>query len=101
MNFVVKDSDPVKPDDILGKLTLSYDQFLPDGFVGEMQLEQAGDGCEAFLKFEIAVGEKREEPLEPAEAIPAEAVSPLEASAGNASQEDLVDTKVAPKGLCC
>merc|ERR1712203_14515 len=78
LSFVIKDSDPLKPDDILGKMVLSHDQFLPDGLAAEMKLEQAGDGCEAFLKFEVVVGEKRDEPVdvaevtEPAEAVPVE-----------------------------
>merc|ERR1712190_327297 len=54
--FVVKDQDPLKPDDLLGKVTLKPDQFYDSGFEGEVELTEAGDKTgQAFLKIKIDV----------------------------------------------
>jgi len=55
ITFLVKDMDPAKPDDALGKVVLETSQFLPGGFEGEVPLTEAGSGIEAFLKLKIVV----------------------------------------------
>jgi len=113
LQFTVKDSDPLKPDDFLGTFTLTYDQFFPNNFNGEMKLEKAGQGCDAFLTIEIFVGER--EPRQAA-GVTADAIDPVQVDVGMGSgntgagvdgnnmrpvQEDVLDTKTAPVGLCC
>jgi len=55
ITFLVKDKDPLKPDDALGKVVLESSQFFPGGFNGEVALTEAGDGIEAFLKMSVEV----------------------------------------------
>merc|ERR1712176_279863 len=43
LTFTVKDKDPLKPDDILGTVSLPYDSFK-DGYEGELNLTQTGEG---------------------------------------------------------
>merc|ERR1712050_264685 len=109
LSFVVKDSYPLKQDDFLGKLILSPDRFFPDGFSGEIQLDQAGDGCEAFLKIEVKLEQPCQDPLEIQEAKepsqepvtgPVE-TEPMPDATRHIVQEEVVETKVAPTGLCC
>jgi len=101
--FTVKDSDPLKQDDFLGKLTLTHDQFLPNGFSGEVQLVSAGDGIEAFLTIDVVVGDTVEQPLDLVEPILAEEgkYGIVDTATERLLPEDLVDAKVAPQGLCC
>jgi len=55
ITFLVKDKDPLKPDDALGKVVLESPQFFPGGFDGEVALTEAGIGIEASLKMRIEV----------------------------------------------
>merc|ERR1712048_1315554 len=55
ITFSVWDKDTVKWDDKLGNATLSSAQFHSGGFNGELQLADAGDGIEAYLKIEVTV----------------------------------------------
>jgi len=50
--FTVFDRDVMKKDDILGKVTLSGDQVAA-GFHGELELDMAGDGVEAYLQVSV------------------------------------------------
>lgn len=52
LRLTVKDSDPLKWDDCLGCALLTADQ-VRSGFVGELALEGAGDGVEAFLHVRV------------------------------------------------
>merc|ERR1712228_183076 len=103
LSFTVKDSDPLKADDLLGKVMLTADQFLPDGFSGEVQLTDAGEGSEAFLTLEIVIGkiERLSDALDQTtdEIVKENGADPNVCVA----QEDpvVVETKVAPNGLCC
>jgi len=49
--FTVKDRDPLK-DDILGKATLTQEQ-VKQGFAGELQLTEVGEGVQAFLNVKV------------------------------------------------
>eukprot|EP00420_Gonyaulax_spinifera_P007998 CAMPEP_0197938898 /NCGR_PEP_ID=MMETSP1439-20131203/118886_1 /TAXON_ID=66791 /ORGANISM="Gonyaulax spinifera, Strain CCMP409" /LENGTH=439 /DNA_ID=CAMNT_0043561987 /DNA_START=57 /DNA_END=1376 /DNA_ORIENTATION=+ len=53
LKFTVWDKDPVGHD-MLGSVTLQPEQIHPDGFEGELQLEGAGKGVEAFLTVDVA-----------------------------------------------
>jgi len=55
VTFVVKDKDPAKPDDFLGKLVMEGSQFYPNGFEGEVPLTEAGAGIDAFMKVKVVV----------------------------------------------
>jgi len=55
LSFTVKNKDPSKPDDVLGKATLTTKQFLEDGFDGELELAHAGKGVQAYLKVKVTV----------------------------------------------
>merc|ERR1712232_1118195 len=55
LTFTVKASDPIKPDDFLGKVTLNSDIFFPHGFEGEISLTETGERVEAFLKVKVEV----------------------------------------------
>merc|ERR1712176_1384486 len=44
-----------KPDDFLGKVTLTTPQFFPNGFDAEVPLVEAGQGIEAFLTVKITI----------------------------------------------
>merc|ERR1711971_518217 len=50
--FTVYDKDTGKSDDLLGTVTLTAQQFL-QGFAGELALQDAGKGIQAFLKVKI------------------------------------------------
>jgi len=89
LTFTVKDKDSFKSDDLLGVVTLACEKFIETGFEGELQLTNAGN-TEAFLKIKVEIGEKvKAEPEEPLPAVKPEPIEPI------------VETKVAPKGLCC
>merc|ERR1712113_246101 len=51
--FSVFDSDPMKGDDVLGKLVLPSHQFYPMGVAGEFKLDNAGKNVEAFLTINL------------------------------------------------
>merc|ERR1712151_1029073 len=53
--FTVFDSDPMKGDDVLGKLVLPSHQFYPVGVQGEFRLDNAGKNVEAFLTISLEV----------------------------------------------
>lgn len=55
--FEVWDKDTVGKD-FLGRVILQSEQFHPDGFDGEIALEDAGEGIEAFLTVHIAPAEE-------------------------------------------
>jgi len=50
--FTVLDRDAGKKDDLLGKVMLSGEQ-VASGFNGELRLDMAGDGVEAYLKVSV------------------------------------------------
>merc|ERR1719476_843582 len=58
LKFTVKDKDPLKPDDILGTVTLPSESFLGAGFDGELQLTQTTNDIPSFLKIRVEVGDK-------------------------------------------
>jgi len=51
--FNVYDQDVGKTDDFLGVCTLESYQFFPNGFEGELALDQAGENILAYLKIKI------------------------------------------------
>merc|ERR1712048_1203079 len=51
--FSVFDKDYGKADDLLGKVLLPNKEFYPNGFEGELRLDEAGHGIEAYLKVKI------------------------------------------------
>jgi len=53
LDFVVYDHDPAKPDDVLGKATLTPENFAADGYNGELELTGAGEGMRSYLKLMI------------------------------------------------
>merc|ERR1712194_290653 len=57
LTFAVKDKDPLKADDILGCVSLPYGSFK-DGYEGELELSQTGDGITSSLFVKVAIGEK-------------------------------------------
>mmetsp|Transcript_35493 Transcript_35493/g.101347 ORF Transcript_35493/g.101347 Transcript_35493/m.101347 type:complete len:765 (+) Transcript_35493:57-2351(+) len=59
--LTVWDSDYGKSHDLLGRITLPTVQFYPDGFNGELQLEDAGKGVRALLKIEVSRSRPRPE----------------------------------------
>lgn len=69
--FNVWDKDLGKAPDFLGKLTLTHDQFYPDGFSGELPLAEAGKGTHAFLCVEVAL-------IDPKDAEAKDAVADIE-----------------------
>lgn len=84
LQFTIRDSDPAKPDDMLGKLTISAEQFHNGGFEGTLPLTDTGAKEEATLSVKVQIGEKLEEPM--TESAPAEA-PPAEASPSPATDE--------------
>jgi len=68
LEFIVKDKDPAKPDDILGRVTLPSERFYPDGsFEGDLVLGETGTEQQASLTLRIIVGDEqtpREEIIE-------------------------------------
>jgi len=61
LRFSVKDSDPLKQDDVLGSFTLTQDLWFALGssrFSGEVQLVDAGAGRQAFLTIDVYMGEQ-------------------------------------------
>lgn len=98
LQFTIKDSDPAKPDDVLGKLTIPAAQFHESGFEGTLPLTSTGVKEEATLTFKVQLGEKpAEDPppaadgpaaepeQQPAEAPPAEDAPVLEETAVTSS----------------
>jgi len=53
--FTVRDKDVVKSDDLLGRVTLSAQEFNPYGFQGHLQLVDAGKGVRATLMVKISM----------------------------------------------
>mmetsp|Transcript_14042 Transcript_14042/g.40072 ORF Transcript_14042/g.40072 Transcript_14042/m.40072 type:complete len:446 (+) Transcript_14042:84-1421(+) len=51
--FILYDKDEVTAHDALGKVVLKSEQFHPDGFEGEIALEDTG-GAEAYLTIDVA-----------------------------------------------
>merc|ERR1712083_508208 len=60
LTFTVKDKDPLKPDDLLGCVSLPYDSFKY-GFEGQLTLTQTGEGITSSLLVKVATGEKVEQ----------------------------------------
>lgn len=54
LEFTVWDQDWGKPDDFLGKATLSSTEFLENGFEGDLLLQKAGAGVRASLRVRVA-----------------------------------------------
>lgn len=56
MQFTVYDEDMGgAKKDLLGKAILTYKEVFPDGFEGEIKLEEAGDAPEAKLKIKVEI----------------------------------------------
>merc|ERR1712217_877879 len=53
LKFTVYDSDPLKGDDVLGTVTMTSENFYPQGLAGEVLLDNAGKNVEAFLMINI------------------------------------------------
>jgi len=51
--FTVYDQDTVGKGDCLGTVTLASEHFFPDGFEGDVPLNDAGKGVEAFLTVRV------------------------------------------------
>lgn len=98
LTFTVKDKDTLKPDDYLGTVTLSSDQFLETGFDGELPLSNAGKGIEAFLTIKIVVNP---EPVEEVVEEKKTAATPVAPPPDPVKAVPVVESTVAPKGLCC
>merc|ERR1712083_915362 len=73
--FTVFDSDPMKGDDVLGKLSVRSDQFYPGGVAGEFKLENAGKNVEAFLTLNLTF-------VQPMAAAPVTSMVPMEPVVG-------------------
>lgn len=54
--FTVKDKDPLKPDDFLGKVSVPFEAFTDSVFEGELQLTETQGELESFLKLKIELG---------------------------------------------
>lgn len=48
------DKDYLKPDDVLGRVTLSCQRFAVAGWKGELDLLEAGNGVNATLHVEVS-----------------------------------------------
>ncbi|CAE8642249.1 unnamed protein product [Polarella glacialis] len=57
LKFRVFDEDWGTTDDLLGHFTLEPSQFYPNGFAGELRLNDAGKGHEAYLEVQISNAE--------------------------------------------
>jgi len=55
LTFYVWDKDFGKKDDFLGWAALSTEVFHPDGFEGEVRLNEAGQDINAFLKVKVKI----------------------------------------------
>lgn len=64
LTFTIKDKDPLKPDDILGSVSLPYESFKDAGFEGELQLAGTGEGIASFVQVKVELGEKVEQVVE-------------------------------------
>ncbi|CAK0841442.1 unnamed protein product, partial [Prorocentrum cordatum] len=53
LSFSIYDWDRISRDDMLGRATLHAYQFLPQGFDGELPLENAGKGVCAFIHIRV------------------------------------------------
>lgn len=56
LTFVVKDKDPAKPDDILGKVTVPFASFAEGTYEGELQLTETQNDLACFLNVKIEMG---------------------------------------------
>merc|ERR1719210_2261279 len=69
LEFIVKDKDLAKSDDILGRVTLPSERFYPDGiFEGDLVLEETETEPKASLTLRIVVGDEqtpKEEIIDP------------------------------------
>eukprot|EP00971_Amphidinium_carterae_P161164 3195444-Amphidinium_carterae.1 len=54
LEFQIYDSDTANFDDVLGKVRLAPEK-IAQGFDGELQVEDAGKGMEAFLKVQVSL----------------------------------------------
>merc|ERR1712241_908357 len=54
--FTVFDSDPMKRDDVLGKVVLRSEQFYPQGIAGDLLLEGTRTKVQSFLTINIQFG---------------------------------------------
>lgn len=55
LEFSVYDSELIKADDLLGQLTLTSGQVLPNGLDGVFNLSEAGKGIQATLQVRVVV----------------------------------------------
>jgi len=104
LQFTVKDKDPLKPDDILGTVTLPGEKFLEAGFDGELLLTETTNAVESLLKVKIQVGETARDNDENA-ASPARDETKIveEVHRNNSEPVDITVEAVAqePKTWCC
>lgn len=62
LKFSIWDKDNIKRDDFLGCCYLSSAKFHPDGFEGELLLQEAGKNRQAFVKVRIEKAAKVDQP---------------------------------------
>eukprot|EP00928_Gymnodinium_smaydae_P026047 TRINITY_DN20558_c0_g3_i1.p1 TRINITY_DN20558_c0_g3~~TRINITY_DN20558_c0_g3_i1.p1 ORF type:complete len:1320 (-),score=271.03 TRINITY_DN20558_c0_g3_i1:245-4204(-) len=53
--FTVWDDDGLQQDDVIGSFTLDSHRFASEAFDAEVQLDEAGDGVEAFLNIAVSI----------------------------------------------
>jgi len=80
LEFVVKDSDTGKPDDLLGNAKLPS-KYIANGFDGELPLTDAGKGIQAFLKVQVSPTPPGAAPAAPAAGAAAGPAAPPTATA--------------------
>lgn len=104
LQFTIKDSDPAKPDDVLGKLTIPAKQFHTEGFEGTLPLTETGAKEETTLTVKVQMGDKPEEAVAepaPAEEPPVEAAEEAPAEDADPDDAPVVEELNANKSTCC
>lgn len=81
--FSVYDYDRGKDPDFLGHVTLPSEKFFPNGFAGEVTLDKAGPGINAYLNIEVSTSSPQGRSMWPApDAFPVDAV-PVDTKPGD------------------
>jgi Ca2+-dependent lipid-binding protein len=104
ITLTVKDKDPLKPDDILGKATLPCDSFLESGFSGDLQLSETSTATPSFLNVTVEVGEKKQEPSAAEQEKvdePATADTVEQRDVTNAEDAPVVESQMQPTSAWC
>jgi Ca2+-dependent lipid-binding protein len=107
LTFIVKDKDPLKPDDILGSVSLPYSSFR-NGFDGELNLTETAEGITSTLQVKVEIGDKGDQATKQPEIENqdvSEAASPAAADAGIPQQctdDPIITADTAPpRALSC